>query len=266
MTKTSNAQAATRNSPPFRVTILGSGTGVPLPHRSAPGLVVEAGSTHLLLDSGSGAAYQLARAGFAYHTFDHLLYSHFAHPDHVNDLPELIFANKYFDPRRTRNLHVYGPPGMREFIHNVAELYPVLAILDYPISIHELTEHTLEIDPVTIITKPMDHQGNPCTGYRVEYNEKRVVYSGDTGYCANLIALAQHADVLVVECSFPDDYKTKGHLIPEEIADIASRAMVKKVVLTHLYPPCDSVDVVAEVRKGFHGEVIKAEDMLKIDI
>jgi ribonuclease BN (tRNA processing enzyme) len=253
----------TRN---LTVTILGSGTGVPLPHRHAPGLVVEAGSTKLLLDSGSGAAYQLAQAGFNYHEFDHLFYTHCAHPDHINDLPELIFANKYFDPRRTRELYVYGPTGLRDFVEKLADLYPALAILEYPIKIYELKESSVAAGEATVISKPLDHQGNDCVGYRAEYGGKSIVYSGDTDYCENLTALAHDADVLVVECSFPNEYKVQGHLVPDDIAAIAGQARARKVVLTHLYPPCDTADVVSQVKRGFGGDVVKAEDLMKIEI
>ena len=246
-------------------TILGSGTGVPQPHRHAPGIAVEAGATKILLDSGSGTACQLAKAGLHYHEFDHLFYTHYAHPDHINDLPELIFANKYFNPRRTSNLLIYGPSGIRNFVEKLADLYPVLAILEYPISIFEMAESSAIIGDATVISKPLNHQGKACIGYRIEYQGKSIVYSGDTDYCENLTALAYNADVFIVECSFPNDYKVKGHLVPEEIAEIAMEANVKKVVLTHLYPPCDTVDVVAQVKKGgFGGEVVKAEDLMRV--
>jgi len=50
--------------PPFTITFMGTGTGVPRKKRQATGLVVQAGDTRLMLDSGSGTAYQLSRAGF----------------------------------------------------------------------------------------------------------------------------------------------------------------------------------------------------------
>jgi ribonuclease BN (tRNA processing enzyme) len=264
-TSTINNQESTIKD--FRATILGSGTGVPQPHRRAPGIAVEAGNTKLLLDSGAGTAYQLAKAGLSYHEFDHLFYTHYAHPDHINDLSELIFANKYFDPRRTSALYVYGPPGIREFIEKLAQLYPVLAILDYPVTVREVVEAAIPVGQAMVTSKPLDHLGKACVGYRVEYKGKSIVYSGDTDYCENLITLASDADVLIVECSFPNEYKSTGHLVPEEIADIAVQAGVSKVVLTHLYPPCDTVDVVAEVKKGgFDGEVVKAEDLMRVNL
>ncbi len=228
-------------------------------------MAVEAGETRILLDSGSGAAYQLAKAGLNYYEFDHLLYTHYAHPDHINDLPELIFANKYFDPRRTRELYIYGPHGIREFIEKLVHLYPVLSILDYPIKVYEMAESSMSVGEATILSKTLSHQGNACVGYRVEYKGKSIAYSGDTDYCDNLVSLALDADVFIVECSFPNEYKVKGHLVPKEITDIATQARVGKLVLTHLYPPCDTVDVVGQVTtEGFDGEVVKAKDLMRV--
>lgn len=246
------------------VTILGSGTGVPRPDRCAPGLVVEAGNIRVLMDSGSGSAYQLARAGLHYHQLDHFFYSHYAHPDHINDLAELIFANNYFDPRRRRTLHVYGPPGMKDFYCRLIALFPILGAVDFPVMVHELGHDSIELGDFTVETRPLSHQQSACVGYRLEREGKSIVYSGDTDYCESLIELAQGADLLVVECSFPNEHKVAGHLTAAEVGSIARQAGVKKVVLTHLYPHSDEVDVVAQVREVFPGEVIKAEDLMQV--
>ena len=250
----------------FKVTILGSGTGVPVKSRHAPGLAVAAGRTQILLDSGSGAAYQIARAGLKYYDFDHLFYSHYTHPDHINDLAELIFANAYFDPPRTRELNIYGPKGIRSFFERLVALYPVFGDVKYPIRIHELEKSHITLDDMTIESRPLDHKQSVNLGYRIEYEQKSLIFSGDTDYCKALIELARQGDLLIVECSAPDGFKVEGHLTPSEIGEIALRAGVKKVILTHLYPRCDQVDVVAQVRKIFDGEVIRAEDLMQIEI
>lgn len=262
MTIHSKVAASVPQPASFSITILGSGTGVPRKHRRAPGLIVQAGSTPLLFDSGSGAAYQLPHAGVNYSDLDHLFYTHFAHPDHINDLAELIFANKYFDPRRTRELHIYGPKGIRDFMARLIKLFPIFSDLDFPLIVDELDESTIALEHVAIVSKPMNHQNNACAGYRITYAGKSITYSGDTDYCDNLIELASGSDLLVAECSFPNEQKTQGHLIPAEIAKIAARASVKEVILTHLYPPSDAADVVAQVQEGFTGEVTKAEDLM----
>jgi ribonuclease BN (tRNA processing enzyme) len=250
----------------FKATILGSGTGVPLKSRRAPGLAVTAGTTQILFDSGSGAAYQIAAAGLKYYDFDHLFYSHYTHPDHINDLAELIFANKYFDPPRTRELNIYGPKGIKDFFDRLVSLYPVLGDADYPISIHELEKSRISIDAMTVQSSPLDHKYSVSVGYRVEYEEKALIYSGDTDYCEALIKLAKEGDLLIVECSAPDGFKVEGHLTPSEIGEIALRAGVKKVILTHFYPRCDQVDVVAQVKKIYDGEVIRAEDLMRVEV
>jgi ribonuclease BN (tRNA processing enzyme) len=250
----------------FKVTILGSGTGVPLKSRRAPGLAVTAGATQLLFDSGSGTAYQIAQAGLKYYDFDHLFYSHYTHPDHINELAELIFANAYFDPPRTRELNIYGPKGIKNFFDRLVSLYPVLRDVKYPIRIHELEKSRIALDDMTVESRPLDHKQSISVGYRVEYEEKALIYSGDTDYCEALIKLAKEGDLLIVECSAPDGFKVEGHLTPSEIGEIALRAGVKKVILTHLYPRCDQVDVVEQVRKKFDGEVIRAEDLMQIEI
>ena len=250
----------------FKGTILGSGTGVPLKSRRAPGLAVTAGTTQVLFDSGSGTAYQIAAAGLKYYDFDHLFYSHYTHPDHINDLAELIFANAYFDPPRTRELNIYGPRGIKDFFDRLVSLYPVLGDVDYPLSIHELAKSHVTFDDLTVKSRPLDHKLSISVGYRVEYEQKVLIYSGDTDYCEALIKLAKEGDLLIVECSAPDGFKVEGHLTPSEIGEIALRAGVKKVILTHLYPRCDQVDVVAQVRKIYDGEVIRAEDLMSVEV
>ncbi|MBL0731677.1 MAG: hypothetical protein JJW03_02325, partial [Desulfosarcina sp.] len=48
--------------------------------------------------------------------------------------------------------------------------------------------------------------------------------------------------------------------------EIASKANVKKLVLTHFYPTCDEYDIEKECRKNYDGPIILAEDHLRINI
>jgi len=140
----------------------------------------------------------------------------------------LIFGNSYFDPLRKTTLSIYGPKGIKIFLKNLFVLYPVLNNPPYPIAVHELEQDTISVNEVTIATRPLNHQQSACLGYRINYQGKSIIYSGDTDYCDALVTLAQHGDVLIVECSFPDGYKVDGHLTPAEIGQIAAQAQVKK--------------------------------------
>jgi ribonuclease BN (tRNA processing enzyme) len=57
-----------------------------------------------------------------------------------------------------------------------------------------------------------------------------------------------------------------GHLTPSGVARIASEAGVRRVVLTHIYPAADELDLRSEVGRGFGGEVIVARDGLRLGI
>jgi len=92
------------------------------------------------------------------------------------------------------------------------------------------------------------------------------VYTGDTEYSDSVVELASGAHTLLVECSFPDDNPVPGHLTPSSAARIASEAGVERVVLTHIYPAADELDLVAEVGRGYEGEVIVAGDGLRFSL
>ncbi len=95
---------------------------------------------------------------------------------------------------------------------------------------------------------------------------KTVVYSGDTDFSDNLIELARGADLLICEAAFPAEYKVPGHLTPPEAGLIATRAGVHSLVLTHLYPECDQVDMIAQCRQNWSGPLALAEDLMRIDL
>ncbi len=57
-----------------------------------------------------------------------------------------------------------------------------------------------------------------------------------------------------------------GHLTPSGAARTAREAGVGRVVLTHIYPQADEMDLAWEVGRGFDGEVLVAEDGLGFSV
>ena len=107
------------------------------------------------------------------------------------------------------------------------------------------------------------HQPNSI-GYRISCSDGRVLcYTGDTDEGEELIGLLQNATLAIAECSFPDQNKTKGHLTPTELGIIASKAGVKRLVLTHLYPEMDNIDAISTVKEHFTGSVELGEDLME---
>ena len=104
-----------------------------------------------------------------------------------------------------------------------------------------------------------------CMATRIELESgQAVVYSGDSEYCANLVELGRNADLLILECAFPEEMQSIGHLTPSLAGRIARESLCKKLLLTHFYPPCDESDLLTPLRKEFSGAVILAEDLMKI--
>ncbi|MBT3807681.1 MAG: hypothetical protein HOG03_24300 [Desulfobacula sp.] len=91
-----------------------------------------------------------------------------------------------------------------------------------------------------------------------------VVYSGDTDFCEPLIDLSRKTDILICESAFPDGKKVSGHLTPSIAGEIAAKARVRKLVLTHFYPVCDDFDIKAQCRNTFTGPLVLAEDLLNL--
>src|SRR3989338_5328961 len=98
----------------FRVTILGSGTGIPVPARGYAGILVQLAGESWLLDAGPGTLQRLVATGVTYQTLDRVFLTHL-HPHHSLALVSILFAMHIPAPARTQPFAVYGPPGLRQF-------------------------------------------------------------------------------------------------------------------------------------------------------
>ena len=123
----------------------------------------------------------------------------------------------------------------------------------------------IELDGCRLSWSPAEHR-HESIAYRLDTEGGEFVYTGDTEYSESVVELARGADTLLIECAFPDHAPVPGHLTPSGVASMASEAGVRRVVLTHIFPATDLLDLVAEVGKGFDGEIIIAEDGLTLEI
>ncbi len=258
------------NKSAITVTILGSGTCVPSLTRSSCSVLMAVGDSKLLFDSGPGTMRRLLEAGTAIFDISHIFYSHF-HPDHSSEFVPFLFATKYPNKHQRKNtLTVTAGTGFLDFYGRLKSVYG----------------QWIELEPGLLILVELDHQkpdSNQFKDFSVEsapmaHNEESiafrinspdgssVVYSGDTDYTENLIELARDADLLICESALPDDMRVNGHLTPSLAGEIATRAGVRKLVLTHFYPECDHADIEQECRKTYNGPLILAEDLMTIDV
>jgi len=249
-----------------RITIIGSGTCVPRLDRSACAVLVERGRAKILLDLGPGTIHRLLEYGVTIFDLTHILLSHF-HPDHTGELVPLLFATKYPDGQaRKQRLDVIGGSGLKSFYQGLQAAYgqwielpqDQLAIQEMEIS----TKGSLDFEDLHVTARPVNHRPESLA-YRIQVNGGiSMVYSGDTDECDTLAQLADGTDLLICESAMPDQHKVPGHLTPSLAGAIASRAKAKRLVLTHLYPPCDAVDIVKQAHSTYKGPVIVAEDLM----
>lgn len=246
--------------------ILGSGTGIPSLRRGPPGLLFTSGNSNILIDSGSGTLRRMLEIGITYRDVDILLYTH-NHPDHVADLVPILFACKYADLPREKDLLCIGGPGFKRYFAKLKKIYGSwIEPQTYHLTIKEISPKPFPFRDMKIFSKPMAHIPE-SVGYRIELKDgKKIALSGDTDYCRNIVDLALGVDLLVLECSFPEGKKIEGHLTPSLVGRIGSESHCKKLLLTHLYPICDQYDILKQCREVYQGELILGEDLMKVKI
>ena len=246
--------------------VLGSGTCIPTVERGPSGLALVVDSHLIFFDGGGGSLRQMVKLGLDYRQVDFLCLTHF-HPDHVSDFVPFLFAMNYtVDFRRSLPLRVIGPQGLRTFFEQLRGIFGHwIEAQTYPLFFDEVEESCMKFPGFHVETLPMVHSDSSI-GFRVEAESKAIVYSGDTDYCVNIVRLGGNADLLILECSFPDERKTKGHLTPSLAGRIAREASCRKLLLTHFYPVFQGHDILKESQKEFSGEILLAEDGMKITI
>lgn len=254
----------------MKVTVLGSGTAIPDLRRNASGLAVETSRSLILVDMGPGTLRRLTEARIAPASIDIILITHF-HPDHVSDLTPFLFAQNYeHGPVREAPFFLVGPAGLRAFYEKHVAIFGKWIIPTgerlrlRQLDAQQSDEIHFEEFRIVIKSAPAAHTV-PSLSYRIEADGSSVAVSGDTDRSERLGELAADADILICESSFPDDRKLVGHLTPSEAGEIARQAGVKKLVLTHFYPPCDETDVVSQAAARFSGEIVKAEDLMILE-
>jgi ribonuclease Z len=214
----------------LRITLLGTGVGIPQPGRSQAAVLIES-QEPLLLDCGAGTLLRLGQAGIGVRDIDTVVLSHL-HLDHVSDL--LALANARY-LRQLPGLKVYGPAGTELWFEKVHSAFPHLEKMQ--VFLHEIKPmDCLSLKGCDIFAEEAKHSVT-ALAYRIEGQGKAVVYSGDTEPYQRIAALAEGADLLIHECSFPEPFDVTNHTTPRKLGILARN--VGCIVLTHFYPQAE---------------------------
>lgn len=93
----------------------------------------------------------------------------------------------------------------------------------------------------------------------------------DTGLCDGVYALADGVDLLVIEATFLSEDAALaaevGHLTAAQAARVAAECGVRRLVLTHFSQRYqDPGRFVAEAREHFTGDLVVAEDLIRVPV
>jgi len=221
------------------------------------------------LDGGCAVVEKMARAGFFYGDLDAAFYTH-EHPDHTGGMLPLLFATNYTPGwERGRPLPIFGPKGTAALLERAVALYEAVRPKGYEVAMTELSPPAAgRLGSLRFRVEAADHAGLPALCYRFEAGGASVAYSGDTQECDGLASLAAGADLLILECSYPSGMGVPGHLDAAACGRVARGAGAGRLLLVHMYEPCDRVDIAAQVQEdgGYDGEVIVGEDLAEIPL
>ena len=260
----------------LHVGLCGAGGPLPDPARTGPCTAVLAGKRLFVIDAGAGAARNLALMNLPparieavflthYHS-DHIdglgevMLQRWAGSGSATPVPvhgplgvsQVVegFMSAYRMDQGYRTTHhgagVVPPSGFggAALPFTAAADQPDLVLIDEPDL--KVTAFPVTHDPVS-----------PAVGYAFTYKGRRVVISGDTAPSARVEAAAKGADLLVHEALSPEltaiqqrAAQTAGrarvakifsdipgyHTSPEQAADLAQRAGVRYLLLSHIVP------------------------------
>jgi ribonuclease BN (tRNA processing enzyme) len=246
----------------MQLSVLGSGTVAPTADRTAAAHWIEVGDVRLLLDCGAGTLQRAAQFGIQWHRVTHIAISHF-HLDHWGELPHYLFALRWgIEPPRTEPLVLLGPTGLRARLTLAAGAFEDWLIApEYGLEIVELPPgetHQLAAG-VRLECTGTSHTPESLA-FAVRSGGARLVYTGDTGFDAALAHWAGDCDVLLAECSLPDERAIDMHLTPTTAGRLATLARARRLVLTHFYPVFGTDDPATLARTTFDGPVTAARD------
>lgn len=98
----------------------------------------------------------------------------------------------------------------------------------------------------------------------------KIVYSGDTTPSEDMVKFAKDADLLIHESTFEGDYGDKayemGHSTSVQAAEIAKKANVKQLILTHVSTRYKKSDILETEAKEIFENSTVAEDFMEIEV
>jgi ribonuclease Z len=251
--------------------VLGSGTSVPHPQRSSSAFWFETDGGSMLLDCGADAMHRMAEENLDWPNLDAIWISHL-HLDHCGGLASLLFGMKHSPQtqKRKKPLRIFSCAGVERLLKATDESNRYgLFKQPFPLEIQEFSLTGEEFTPFAGIrceTFKTPHTRESLAIRLTNSDNKIMVYSADTGVSDELATFARGADLFILECSFYQAKPVETHLNLVEAIGIAQIAEPRRLLLTHLYPEWDELNLEVKAREIWPGETLAASDGLRIEV
>ena len=285
-----NAVAQSCAANPVAVQILGSGGPAINRDRASTSYLLWVGpQARLLVDIGGGAFLRYGEAQAKLADLSLVALSHF-HPDHVSDLPALLWLSTF---SRKEPLPIVGPSGndlvpalpvflSRLFDGKEGAFQMLGTALGGPpppdvgvpgigggvrlepsvVDVSKPGPTTVyDKDGLTVTALGIPHGNIPAIAYRVETRDVSIVFSSDqNGTNAHFIDFARGANVLIMHLAIAAGATNAIHASPATVGRIAQSAGVGRLIVSHI-GQFDLDAAIAELKKFYTGPLTVGVDL-----
>lgn len=289
---------ANDNSSTYVVT-MGTSTPSPNPYRfGASGAIIANGNPYLI-DAGDGILRAIAKSATAHNKklinayapakITTLFITHL-HSDHTVGLPSLLLNTWIFG--RQTPMEIYGPVGTKNLVDNIIKAYDGdiqeriygaegANNTGWRVNVHEISKDGVVHRDENITVEAFGHRHGTLNnyGYRFTTADRTIVWAGDGQQGAAFEAAAKNVDTLVTELATEENVHNSPwgglsakmkervvwsyHMKPSDLAELATKANVKQLVLIHesnYSKPYDPLALLKEIKKIYASPVESSRD------
>jgi ribonuclease BN (tRNA processing enzyme) len=286
----SGASAQSCAAGPVTLQILGSGgPAINRERASTSYLLWIDGKARMLVDMGGGAYLRFGESGAKLSDLALIAISHL-HPDHVSDLPALLWLSHQV---RKEPLPIVGPsagtgisgpagndvaPDFATFLTRMFDekngAFQVMgaalgAAKGYGVPLKISVADVLKAQPSTVFEGQglkvtafgIPHANMPTLAYRVETRDGTIVFSSDqNGTNPKFVDFAENADVLIMHLAIAAGATNPLHAAPAVVGRIAQQAHVGRLIVSHI-GLFDLDAAIAELKTTYSGPLIIGADL-----
>ena len=276
-----------------------------MPHRFGASQVITDGTTRLLVDTGWGATLRLYQAAMPPQTIDAVFITHL-HSDHTTDMADFLVMRWLGGIREP--VPIYGPAGTERMVTGFQEAMAAdtkyrldhhgeklwsggLAADVTEIEAGDDPAEVAKVGGITVKAFEVDHRPvKPAFGFRFESDGRAITVSGDTNPCPGLLNGSKDADIMVCDSMnvammqvMEQQLRSVGNQIQADLledahtyhapisgmAEVAARAGVKHLLLSHLLPPVQDEQVplfIAGLSDVFNGPITVGRDLMRLSV